>query len=152
MVHPHPAYPRRGAIAHDVLRDRRTGHDDDAVHTARNGLQVGVAGIAFEAFHVRIHREHVVPGLLQTSIDEIARRMFAVVARHAGNRDAPLRKKFVDLRWSGHVWRAAAQIVSMSVDESRASGCSEIQALPGILFAETSAHDATSSWRCRSAG
>ena len=49
-----------------------------------------MAAIAFKSLHVRIHREYIVPALLQPVIDQIASRVVVVVARHADNGDTLL--------------------------------------------------------------
>src|SRR5262245_20818574 len=88
----------------------------------------------------------------------------AAVARHARYRDASLGQKVVHLlveslscHWeipgaAASACRAAAQIVSMSCGERRASGCSRVQGRPGILPSDASWHDASSSVRCVSGG
>jgi hypothetical protein len=47
--------------------------------------------------HVRIHREDIVPALLQPAVDQIADRVVAVVARHADNGDALLTEEVMHL-------------------------------------------------------
>jgi hypothetical protein len=60
--------------------------------------------IAFEVLHVRIHREDIVPGLLQAVINQIPDRVAAVVARDARNGDALLSQKVMDFHFKGR-WR-----------------------------------------------
>jgi hypothetical protein len=79
-MHPHPSHTGLVALMHDLLGDFRSRSDHHAIDAARDRLQVGVAGTAVERLHVRIYRENIVPGLLQSSTDQIADRVVAVVA------------------------------------------------------------------------
>src|SRR5689334_2047580 len=100
-------------------------------------------------------------------VDQVAYGVIAVVPRYACDRDALLRQKIVDFGFEGccvhsslpdqpqrcsavfvSTWRAAAQMVSMSRDDSRASGCSIVHAPPGILPVDAASHDAAISVRC----
>src|SRR5262249_55855805 len=148
----------------DPLCDLGSRDDHHAADAAGDGVHVGIAAIALEGLHVRVHREYVVPRLLQPAIDQIAGGVVAPVARHAHDRAALLRQEVERFRLdrcgchgrSCHrealpsACPAAAQIVWMSSAERRASGCSAVQAPPGILPADAAWHDASSSWRCRS--
>jgi hypothetical protein len=63
-MHPYATDSDIGALAYDALRGLGFRDDDHTVDAARDRSQVGITAMAFEARHVRIDREDVVPGLL----------------------------------------------------------------------------------------
>src|SRR5262245_11365736 len=87
--------PDIAAVAHDPFGGLRSRDDHHAVDAARDGLQVWITAIAIEGLQVWIDREDIVARLLQPVIDQIARRMVAVVARHAYNGDPLLGEEIV---------------------------------------------------------
>src|SRR5881394_2909483 len=77
LMHPYTANAGIAAVVHDLLRDLRSRDNHHAINAARDGFEVGIAAIAFEGLHVRVHREDVVPGRLQPLVDQIADRVVA---------------------------------------------------------------------------
>src|SRR5678816_1983512 len=57
LVHPDAADAGIIAVVHNVRGDFRPRDDHHAIDTAGDGLQVGIAVIAIEGLHVRIHWE-----------------------------------------------------------------------------------------------
>src|SRR5688572_27896790 len=160
LVHPHPANPGGIALVHDPLGSRGPRDDDHAIDPAGDGFEVGVAALAFKRLHVRIHRENLVPGLLQPLIDQIADRVVAVVARYPGDGDTFLSEEVVHPGFeSGRshrppfavTSRAAEQIVSMSWGDSFVSGRRRVYG-PGILPLVASSQEANRNVRCTSGG
>src|SRR5262245_44877661 len=62
LVHPDATNAGIIAVVHDALRRFWPCNDHHAVDSARYRLQVGVATIAAEVFHIRIHSEYLMPG------------------------------------------------------------------------------------------
>src|SRR5690349_1557007 len=132
-MHPHAGDAGIAAIAHDLLRRLGPRDDDDAVDASGDRAHVGIAAIAIERLQVRVYREHVVTGPLQTPVDQIGRPVAALVARHAGDGEALLCEKVEGFHGclrsataAVAVLRAAAQMVLISWSESRVSGRSSV--------------------------
>jgi hypothetical protein len=98
-MHPDPRHVGFTALVHDLFCGLGLGDDYDAVDAPGNRFEIGITAVSLERLHVRIHREGFVPGALQTAVYEIPNRMVAVVARHACDGYAFLRKKSLYLRF-----------------------------------------------------
>src|SRR4051812_5104799 len=59
LMHPDTTDLGLGAVRHDAIGDLGPCDDHDAIHPARDGLEVGITAIAREGLHVRIDWEDV---------------------------------------------------------------------------------------------
>src|ERR1044071_2869196 len=102
-MHPYARHMRLHAVADDLLGRLRPRNHHDAVNAAGYRLQVRVASVALERFHVRVDGEHVVARRLQPVVNQVADWMVALVAGYARDGDALLDRKSTRLN-SSHEW------------------------------------------------
>lgn len=70
-MHPHPADPEVGALAHRVLRDLGPRPDHHGVNAIGDRLQVVVAGVPFDLVRVRVDREDLIPAVPEALVHEV---------------------------------------------------------------------------------